>query len=263
MTETPAVDDGVAPTDTALVSGTEPAEQEWARTSAEYMAQLEAPIAQALTYLRDMTAKAQAELEETQRVLESSLVPFAVQVGAAFLATKETVKKHGGDWKVMLPAICERQRIKPRSAYDYMLLADPKYRDLSQSSASIAQALRKIAAKRKAEGTQRKSPKPRAKTVQSKTEVEHQDNDQPPNNDGSAAPDLTEHLRNVGPDEVLVALEDADWSRDDLRQLRRGIDEMLGDAPEPLVEAEPANEDVRLATPPAAEPERPSSWFRR
>ena len=60
-----------------------------------------------------------------------------------------------------------------------------------------------------------------------------------------------------------MALKDADWSRDDLRQLRQGIDEMLGDAPEPLVEAEPANEDVPLPTPPVAEPERSGSWFRR
>ena len=159
----------------------------------------------------------------------------------------------------MLPAICERQRIKPRSAYDYMLLADPKYRDLSQSSASIAQALKKIAAKRKADGTKRNSPKPKTKPARA---VE--DDDQPPGNEpAAAAPDLTEHLRNVGPDEVLVALKDADWSRDDLRQLRQGIDEMLGDAPEPLVEAEPANEDVPLPTPPVAEPERSGSWFRR
>jgi hypothetical protein len=87
------------------------------------MAQLEAPIAQALTYLRGMEDKAQAELVELKVTLEASLVPFTVQVGAAFLAAKETVKKHGGDWKVMLPTICERQRIKARTAYNCMLLA--------------------------------------------------------------------------------------------------------------------------------------------
>ena len=159
----------------------------------------------------------------------------------------------------MQVAICEDLGFSVRTAHDYMRLAEPEYRDLSQSSASIAQALKKIAAKRKADGTKRNSPKPKTKPARA---VE--DDDQPPGNEpAAAAPDLTEHLRNVGPDEVLVALKDADWSRDDLRQLRQGIDEMLGDAPEPLVEAEPANEDVPLPTPPVAEPERSGSWFRR
>jgi hypothetical protein len=191
-------------------------------------------------------------------------VPYVIRIGDTFLAAKETVKKHGGDWKVMQVAICEDLGFSVRTAHDYMRLAEPEYRDLSQSSASIADALKKIAAKRKADGTKRKSPKPRSKPAHSKAapEDERQHDDQPSNNEPlAAAPDLTEHLRNVGPDEVLVALKDADWSRDDLRQLRRGIDEMLGDAPEPPVEAEPANEDVPV--PPVTEPERPSSWFRR
>ena len=45
----------------------------------------------------------------------------------------------------------------------------------------------------------------------------------------AATPDLTEMMCNVGPDEVRVALRD--WSAADLRELRRYIDEMLGDEP--------------------------------
>jgi hypothetical protein len=242
------MDDGVAPTGTALVPETEPAEREWARTSAEYMAQLEAPIAKALADFMEM----QNAFKETLTAFEANRVPYVIRIGDTFLAAKETVKKHGGDWKVMQVAICEDLGFSVRTAHDYMRLAEPEHRDLSQSSASIADALKKIAAKRKADGTKRKSPKPRSKPARA-AEDERRDDDQLPNNVGSAAPDLTEHLRNVGPDEVLVALKDADWTRDDLRQLRRGIDEMLGDAPEPSAEAEAANED---STPSAAEPER-------
>jgi hypothetical protein len=211
-------------------------------TTVDFYRRIEAPIVSAI-----------AEMAAADAAHDQGRLPYAIKVGAAFNAAKEVLKntkvvRCGGavtnagvsHW---VEVFCKDLKFSVRSAHDYMLLA--RYPDVSQSSASIADALEKIAAQREAEGKKRKSPANK-KTPKPKPRQ-------------GATPDLTEMMRNVGPDEVRVALRD--WNPADLRELRRYIDEMLGDAPEPPVEAGPANEDVRL--PPVAEPERPSSWFRR
>jgi hypothetical protein len=76
-------------------------------------------------------------------------------------------------------------------------------------AASVRHALEQIAAKREAEGKKRAAPP--AKSTKS----------------AAASPDLTELLRNVGPDELRDALRAADWEPAALRELRDYIDEML------------------------------------
>jgi hypothetical protein len=88
-----------------------------------------------------------------------------------------------------------------------MLLA--RHPDVSQRAASVRHALEQIAAKREAEGKKRAAPP--AKSTKS----------------AAASPDLTELLRNVGPDELRDALRAADWGPAALRELRDNIDEML------------------------------------
>ena len=64
----------------------------------------------------------------------------------------------------MQVAICEDLGFSVRTAHDYMRLAEPEHRDLSQSSASIADALKNIAAKRKADGQSQRTQRPPLRT---------------------------------------------------------------------------------------------------
>jgi hypothetical protein len=87
------------------------------------------------------------------------------------------------DW---LSKICKRQKISVRSAHDYMLLA--RNIDVSQRAARVRDALERIGAKREAEGKKRAAPAAKS-----------------PKTAAAALADLTELLRNVGPDEVRDA----------------------------------------------------------
>jgi hypothetical protein len=82
--------------------------------------------------------------------------------------------------------------------------------DVSQRAASVRDALERIGAKREAEGKKRAAPAAKS-TKSAKT--------------AAASADLTELLRNVGPDEVRDALRAADWEPAALRELRQYIDE--------------------------------------
>jgi hypothetical protein len=92
-----------------------------------------------------------------------------------------------------------------------MLLA--RNADVSQRAASVRDALEQIGAKREAQG--RKRAAPAAKSRKSAA---------------PASPDLTELLRNVGPDEVRDALRAAGWEPSALRELRRYVDEILDES---------------------------------
>ena len=148
--------------------------------------------------------------------MEAGRLPHAIKVGEAFLAAKNIVVKDGiktntgrkgNNWSNLLLRICKRQKISVRTAHDYMLLA--RNSELSQRAASVRDALEQIAAKREAEGKKRAAPP--AKSTKS----------------AGASQDLTELLRNVGPDELRDALRAADWEPAALRELRDRIDEML------------------------------------
>ena len=89
-----------------------------------------------------------------------------------------------------------------------MLLA--RNADVSQRAASVRDALEQIGARREAEGKKRAAPA--AKLRKSAA---------------AASPDLTELLRNVGPDEVRDALRAAGWELAALRELRHYLDEIL------------------------------------
>jgi hypothetical protein len=145
--------------------------------SIDYLNRLEGPIVEALA------------------AMEAGRLPHAIKVGEAFLAAKNIVVKDaiktntgrkGDNWSNWLSRICKRQRISVRTAHDYMLLA--RHADVSQRAASVRHALEQIAAKREAEGKKRAAPP--AKSTKS----------------AAASPDLTELLRNVGPDELRDAL---------------------------------------------------------
>jgi hypothetical protein len=166
--------------------------------SIDYLNRLEEPIIEALA------------------AMEAGRLPHAIKVGEAFLAAKNIVVKDaiktntgrkGDNWSNLLSIICKRQKISVRTAHDYMLLA--RHPDVSQRAASVRHALEQIAAKREAEGKKRAAPP--AKSTKS----------------AAASPDLTELLRNVGPDELRDALRAADWGPAALRELRDNIDEML------------------------------------
>jgi hypothetical protein len=166
--------------------------------SIDYLNRLEGPIVEALA------------------AMEAGRLPHAIKVGEAFLAAKNIVVKDaiktntgrkGDNWSNWLSRICKRQKISVRTAHDYMLLA--RNADVSQRAASVRHALAQIAAKREAEGKKRAAPP--AKSTKS----------------AAASPDLTELLRNVGPDELRDALRAADWEPAALRELRDYIDEML------------------------------------
>jgi hypothetical protein len=114
-------------------------------------------------------------------------VPLAMEVGRAFHAAKKEVLQDAtpeikaskyNNWSAVFPLLCKLAGISERSGYDYMALAE--YADLSQSSASIAEALRRIADKKKAEGTNRKSPTPKAspKDEEPKDEEDNEDEDE-------------------------------------------------------------------------------------
>jgi hypothetical protein len=85
-----------------------------------------------------------------------------------------------------VPVARDAERPVPTARRNYMLLA--RNADVSQRAASVRDALEQIAAKREAEGKKRAAPP--AKSTKS----------------AAASPDLTELLRNVGPDEVRDAL---------------------------------------------------------
>jgi len=177
--------------------------------SIDYLNRLEGPIVAALA------------------AMEAGRLPHAIKVGEAFLAAKNIVVKDGiktntgrkgNSWSNLLSRICKRQKISVRTAHDYMLLA--RNPDVSQRAASVRDALEQIAAKREAEGKKRVAP--RAKSTTS----------------AAASPDLTELLRNVGPDELRDALRAADWEPAALRALRDYIDEMLDKSPQHASERE-------------------------
>ena len=166
--------------------------------SIDYLNRLEGPIVEALA------------------AMEAGRLPHAIKVGEAFLAAKNIVVKDaiktntgrkGDNWSNWLSRICKRQKISVRTAHDYMLLV--RHPDVSQRAASVRHALEQIAAKREAEGKKRAAPP--AKSTKS----------------AAASPDLTELLRNVGPDELRDALRAADWGPAALRELGDYIDEML------------------------------------
>jgi hypothetical protein len=155
--------------------------------------------------------------------MEAGRLPHAIKVGEAFLAAKNIVVKDGrkdDNWSAWLSRICKRQKISVRTAHDYMLLA--RNADVSQRAASVRDALEQIGARREAEGKKRAAPA--AKSRKSAA---------------AASPDLTELLRNVGPDEVRDALRAAGWEPAALRELRHYLDEILDKSlqPAPQVEA--------------------------
>jgi hypothetical protein len=145
----PAPDDQVAPPEVAERISAMPG-------TVEYVAALAAPIAKELAAL--------AELAATQ---QKARLPYAIRVGAEFLRAKEVVKADEGDWKATLSVMCGcgHLNISQRTAYDWMLLAQPEYLELSQSSANVKEALEKIAVKREADKTKRKSPNPKPKAT--------------------------------------------------------------------------------------------------
>jgi hypothetical protein len=87
-------------------------------------------------------------------------------------------------------------------------------------------ALEQIGAKREAEGRKRAAPAAKS-TKSAKTAAA-----------ASASADLTELLRNVGPDEVRDALRAAGWEPAALRELRQYIDEILDKSPQDAVQLE-------------------------
>ena len=125
---------------------------------------------------------------------------------------KEGIKTNTGkkddDWSNWLSRICKRQKVSVRTARDYMLLA--RNAELSQRAASVRDALEQIGAKREAQGKKRAAPAAKLKKSAA-----------------AASPDLTELLRNVGPDELRDALRAAGWEPAALRELRHYLDEML------------------------------------
>jgi hypothetical protein len=170
----------------------------------DYLASLEAPIAKAL-----------AEMATADATHEKGRLPYAIKVGMAFLAAKASVVVSGGSWTDMQARICEDLDFKPRTANNYMLLA--QHADLSHSCASIIDALREIAKLLEAKGKKRKSPAKKKPAVKSTGTRSRQ------------CPDLTEMISTAAPDEVRVAL--SDWDPADKRELRRGLDQELGDGP--------------------------------
>ena len=177
--------------------------------SIDYLNRLEGPIVKALA------------------AMEAGRLPHAIKVGEAFLAAKNIVVKDGiktntgrkgNNWSNLLSRICKRQKISVRTAHDYMLLA--RNADVSQRAASVRHALEQIAAKREAEGKKRAAPP--AKSTKS----------------AAASPDLTDLLRNVGPDELRDALRAAGWEPAALRELRHYLDEILDKALQHAPQAE-------------------------
>lgn len=184
--------------------------------SIDYLNRLEGPIVEALA------------------AMEAGRLPHAIKVGEAFLAAKNIVVKDaiktntgrkGDNWSNWLSRICKRQKISVRTAHDYMLLA--RHPDVSQRAASVRHALEQIAAKREAEGKKRAAPP--AKSTKS----------------AAASPDLTELLRNVGPDELRDALRAADWEPAALRELRDYIDEMLDKSLQHLRSGRPTHDRLK------------------
>ena len=164
----------------------------------------------------DFFNRLEEPIVEALAAMEAGRLPYAIKVGEAFLAAKNIVVKDGittntgrkdDNWSAWLSRICKRQKFSVRTAHDYMLLA--RNADVSQRAASVRDALQQIGARREAEGKKRAAPA--AKSRKS----------------AAASPDLTELLRNVGPDEVRDALRAADWEPAALRELRDYIDEML------------------------------------
>jgi hypothetical protein len=176
----------------------------------DYLTSLEVPIAKAL-----------AEMATADAAHEKGRLPYAIRVGMEFLAAKASVVVSGGNWTAMQAKICEDLDFKPRTASNYMLLA--QHADLSHSCASIIDALRKITELLEAKGKGRKKPakkKPPVKSTGARSRP---------------CPDLTEMISTAAPDEVRVAL--SDWDPADKRELRRGLDQELGDGP--VYECEP------------------------
>jgi hypothetical protein len=141
--------------------------------------------------IKEMAAPINEALAKMEEALAKSKVPLAIEVGKAILAARKEVEAKGytdakgkvhSDWPGVFHQLCDLLNgISPRTAYDYMLLAE--HPDLSQHAASIREALKLIDEYRKANNLKRKPPtKPETDTTSKapKDEDEDEDGDEEP-----------------------------------------------------------------------------------
>jgi len=172
----------------------------------------------------------------------------AIKCGELLLKAKEAVKH--GDWSEWLAKNCPD--IADRTARTYMQLADPDNKDKlddakrSRGADLGVGAARAALAKPKTQA-EKDQAKARAKAAKTAKETAIKDAIK------AASASIEDQLRDLAPDEVLKALEDADWETEKLTELAELLNARLKKMETPKVDDPQSDIPPQRSVPPAAE----------
>jgi hypothetical protein len=146
--------------------------------------------------------------------VEGEALKAAIECGKYLNLAKENVKADKGKWLPWLKQNCPE--ISQQTASLYMRLADPENLDKLVGVKTIRDADKAL-----------RQPRDDDQDDQDETDDDDDDKDAEVADDktnnallvGNGSPDLVVLLKNVGADEVVKALHDAEWARDDIEKL--------------------------------------------
>ena len=160
----------------------------------------------------------------------------AIKCGELLLKAKEAVAH--GDWAEWLEKNCPD--IKPRTARTYMQLADPENKEKLDDAERSRGADLGVGAARAALA----KPKTEAEKAQAKAQAKAREAIKEAaikEAIKAASASIEDQLRDLAPDEVLKALEDADWETEKLTELADLLNTHLKKLSEPPSPRPPAS----------------------
>jgi Protein of unknown function (DUF3102) len=190
--------------------------------------------------------KTASEINRLHRLVTEAAqtsLQYSIEIGTMLIDVKKDVKH--GDWEAWLAKYCPD--ISDRTARMYMRLAKPENAEKLEAAAeqngnAVADLSVRSAAKLLSKP---RPPKPPGGDAPKKTSGKRK----------PASPDLKDLLMNVGPDELIKALDQAAWNGEQIREL---VDNLASRFRAP--QAKPIPDDLSIPTnlqrtlPPQAEP---------